>query len=318
MKNKRKNILTISAFLTLLLILASFFLVPKLNAAGVSNQGESLVTELPLTDSVVPMDSSFYDSENEIDNGSNIDREFIKTRKLSPDDSITKHSLFKMMLNTVDYFDAVYEKVRVRFAPIMDEEEILVIISDLRNGTAYERLEGNGLKRESFSDGETVKTYDLESKTNILALPTEKYISIAEETQEEDPERIYYNETGKHYLLRSNPTNAFYASYSLLPQEFVFGFLENEDAWNIDEETRLFDRECLVINGTTENYGKKMDVSSFHFVVDKATGILLEYEGRNSAGAITNYMYVTEFDVDSIDIEDMLFEKLEAQKEYMN
>ena len=111
-----------------------------------------------------------------------------------------------------------------------------------------------------------------------------------------DDKRVTVDENGDiHYLNRLNSTNlCVSASYSLFPQGLTFGYLSNQDMWEISGDTEYLGRDAVVIKGTAEDYGKKFNTATFEMIVDKETGILLELQGYDENGEPSSYIKTTD------------------------
>ncbi|MBR3536747.1 MAG: hypothetical protein IKN85_13055 [Oscillospiraceae bacterium] len=52
---------------------------------------------------------------------------------------------------------------------------------------------------------------------------------------------------------------------------------------------------CYHVNGqTSEEYGKKLNVDTFDFYIDADTGVLIKYEGFDSNGVLSDFMYTND------------------------
>jgi len=97
------------------------------------------------------------------------------------------------------------------------------------------------------------------------------------------------------YTYRRNITNCPLASYSVVPQEIAFSYLEDFDKWDItDDNVTFLGRSCVKISGTPSPYiAAKHNIDRFTMVVDSATGILLDFSGTLGE-TVSRYMTVTE------------------------
>lgn len=116
-----------------------------------------------------------------------------------------------------------------------------------------------------------------------------------------DSERITVAEDGINcYAYRADPINAPTAREGLQPQELTFNFMTVEDNWDITGETTYLDRDCVVIEGHTNDYAEeKLGVYTFEFTVDKETGVLMKYDGFDADGNIVSYSKFTELTFNS-------------------
>ena len=243
-------------------------------------------------------------------------RVFVSTKAKASAEKISKEVIFNRMLSSVDYFDIVYEKI-VYFMPLINEEIEIEISSDLRNGKSYQLYKSSTQSIENFSNGVGINRYDNDTKTAMGTDYIIPYVSTEDELKEKAENRVYSDGMGKHYVLRSNPTGAGLASISLLPQETTFGLLEDFSKWELADEIKYLERDCILIRGKTDDsYYAKTKINSFELTVDKNTGIILKLEGFDEENKLTNYTYVTEFSIDSIETEDILASKLDIENTY--
>ena len=107
-----------------------------------------------------------------------------------------------------------------------------------------------------------------------------------------DQERMFTKEGMPGYAYKTNPTNVIMSNSCLFPQEYAFGFLQDQSLWDIAEITNYQDRKCYIINGnTTPEYGAQMRVDTFEFIVDANTGVLMRYDGYNENGELCDFMH---------------------------
>lgn len=86
--------------------------------------------------------------------------------------------------------------------------------------------------------------------------------------------------------------HAFAACFQ--PIDMTLGYLSDLDAWEITETEMYQNRECAVIEGTSESYGSRWNVTHFKIRVDIATGVWLFYEGYGEDGKINDYLYTSD------------------------
>lgn len=103
------------------------------------------------------------------------------------------------------------------------------------------------------------QTYQYLDKSNIF--------SLDDATPIDDDERISTAEDGiPIYNFRNDPTNVLMSSMCLFPQDMAYGFLENQDLWEVDGTEEYNGLLCYKISGKTkDNYGEKLNVSTFDF-----------------------------------------------------
>ncbi len=215
---------------------------------------------------------------------------------LNDDEEITKKSIFFKMLNTIDYFNTAEGSIE-----ICNEGDIRTseFACNLLTADAYEySIWGDEIYEDySSSNGEFYKVLKERKLINkgLGACNIEEAVPIP------DSERITVAEDGINcYAYRADPINAPTAREGLQPQELTFNFMTVEDNWDITGETTFLDRDCVVIEGHTNDYAEeKLGVYTFEFTVDKETGVLMKYDGFDADGNIVSYSRFTELTFNS-------------------
>lgn len=73
-----------------------------------------------------------------------------------------------------------------------------------------------------------------------------------------------------------------------------------EDNWNITGDTTYLGRDCVKIEGVTNNYAEeKLGVYTFEFIVDKETGVLMKYNGYDENNSLVSYSKFNELTFNS-------------------
>lgn len=239
----------------------------------------------------------------------------IPVEKLTPE---TKQDYYHKMLNAVDYYNTVSGSFTTNYLSQGSQDETVVSYQvDMVNNNCYEHMSNNDNDSEVYvGNGNMIninnvsnskekspiyftKVDELAGYNDDYAMRTQSDIKKARAEFEKvfaDENRITVDENGdKHYLNRLNVTNlCVSASYSLLPQGLTFGYLSNQDMWEISGDTKYLGRDAVVIKGTAEDYGKKFNTDTFEMIVDKETGILLELQGYDENGNPSSYIKTTE------------------------
>lgn len=229
----------------------------------------------------------------------------VRALQLAPDcNSVTKDDIFHMMLNTIDYFNEASGTMMfscgdpdnvtvVQFQTNMPECESYSKIMNC----SYENTVQSADESLSASDaidfcrnGEEITVYPVkisESRNSSTGVTLKDAIPI------KDEDRITTAPDGMPCIsYRSNPTNVEFSSMCLFPQEITIGFLEDQDLWEIEGIKEFSGLDCYVIHGkTSEDYGTKLNVAEFEFLVDVNTGVLVCYEGFDANGNISDFMY---------------------------
>lgn len=229
----------------------------------------------------------------------------------------TKDDIYHMMLNTIDYFDKASGTF---YFPAGIDMNVIVTVdfqTELSTGSAYyhsyERYIDNNsserfanissdmssdmiysekLKDEEFYCGNGNAVIMNKSERSYKPCPND-IITLDQIGEVPDNERVTIAEDGEPcYTYRNDPTNVEFSSMCLRPQEMTFGFLTNQDLWEIEGTEEINGRLCYHITGQTEEeYGNKLNVKTFEFFTDVKTGVLLKYVGYDVNGEISDYMY---------------------------
>lgn len=239
----------------------------------------------------------------------------IPVEKLTPE---TKQDYYHKMLNAVDYYNTVSGSFVTNYLSQGSQEKTVVSYQvDMVNNVSHEIVKGPNDDSEVYvdkdkliyvnnSDKSVITSNQIFTKVDELAgynddyvMRTQSDIKKAKAEFEKvfaDDKRITVDENGdKHYLNRLDLTNlCISSSHSLLPQGLTFGYLSNQDMWEISGDTKYLGRDAVVIKGTAEDYGKKFNTATFEMIVDKETGILLELQGYDENGEPSSYIKTTD------------------------
>lgn len=227
-------------------------------------------------------------------------------------ETATKNDIYHMMLNSIDYYDQVSGTIYTPDTADMQVVDSIDFATSLSATTAHYTKTQSEVDTDTCT-ADTVEqvvstdtplsqeevycnqdaTVTIDSLAKTYQTSAFDAISLDQVTDVPDEERITTAEDGQPcYSYRTNPTNVPDASISIFPQEMAFGFLSDPDLWEIDDITEWEGRTCYAISGTTTaDYGAKLGVDSFTFLVDANTGVLLQYIGYNADGAISDYLY---------------------------
>lgn len=229
---------------------------------------------------------------------------------------VTKDEIYDMMLNSIDYYDRVSGTVYFSCGDdmsIVNSVQFQCVLSEMSAYEHYTQFYSNDVavcSEENVTDAVSSSNaagiiWDKElycSDTALIAADNqnktyqdESFNAISLESACTIPagERVSIAEDGEPcYQYRTNPTNLPDASLCLFPQEMAFGFLTEQSLWEIDGIKNLDGRNCYhIIGKTTEDYGNKLNVETFDFLVDCNTGVLLQYIGYDANGEICDYLY---------------------------
>ena len=213
-----------------------------------------------------------------------------------------KTDIYNKMLNTIDHFNTIELSADIHMSA--DEYLSVTSYSNIDKSLAYETTYERGkLKFETYCGPENStlinvdharKTYTyrylkIYSRADSPYIPLEERIKITPETGDGLP----------CYCYRANATNCPMASFSILPQGMTFSYLADFERWEIaDDNVDYLGRSCIKITGTPTHYsGNKHNNDSFMMIVDKATGILMKFEGYKN-GKVSGFITVTKCVID--------------------
>lgn len=224
--------------------------------------------------------------------------------------TIDKTYILDHMLNSIDYFDTADGEFVTNLFETNQETDIVfsVNVSD-NNNFAYEKCTSDEISTETFFSDGIINDYDNINKTHS-AISTGISSSISMPASA----RISKNEAGENvYCYRDNKMNLGYTSQCLMSQELTFGCLADKSLWEISGEEKYLGYDCIVIDGTAaNNYGSKLGMESFKFIIEKNTGIVMNFEGYNSQGDITIYSTVKNISID----DEMSFSKAQLEAKF--
>lgn len=208
---------------------------------------------------------------------------------------LTQEAVLERCLNAVDYYTAV--TLRLEASLVAGNQTEVAMQVDMDTVRAHEAVQENGAPvSETFCDGTQVLEYHYDS--DAVRLTSGCAVRWEDTVLPEGVQRVLVERDGAPgYRYRANPTNLPLASFSLLPQEFAFGFLSDFSKWEITGTDTYLGRECVVVKGQVGgDYGQKLRVSDFEMRIDRETGILLDYHGYAPSGDVRQYVTVTAVD----------------------
>lgn len=257
----------------------------------------------------------------------------VRALQIAPDcNSVTKDDIFHMMLNTIDYFNKA-SGTFVFNCSDPNNRTIVDFQTNMLDTTSYSEVKHiyvDGLSMPFSMNSESVKadqivycqnndqiTLNEENKTYKISPFSTHSLESCVPIKDED--RITTAPDGMPcYSYRSNPTNVEFSSMCLLPQEITIGFLEDQELWEIEGVKEFSGLDCYVIHGkTSEDYGAKLNVAEFEFLVDVNTGVLVRYEGFDANGNLSDFMYTENLKFDDCADEVNAYSK-SLIDEYMN
>ncbi|HCR73380.1 MAG TPA: hypothetical protein DIW26_02985 [Ruminococcus sp.] len=224
--------------------------------------------------------------------------------------TIDKTYVLDHMLNSIDYFDTADGEFVTNLFETAQETDVIfsVNVSD-SNNFAYEKCTSDEISTETFFADGVINDYD-----NINKIHSASSAGISNSLSMPASARISKNEAGENvYYYRDNKMNLGCTSQCLMSQELTFGCLADESLWEISGEEKYLGYDCIVIDGTAaENYGNKLGMEKFKFLVEKNTGIVMNFEGYDSEGNIAIYSTVKNISID----DEMSFSKSQLEAKF--
>lgn len=237
-------------------------------------------------------------------------------RQLTQYDMSAQEGVYYKMLNCIDYYDRasgefISSSNGTTNCSIVEFETDIVSSRSYSHYTQcylYNPLDVIEGKQESvdladdadniqFCDGTDNYTYSRILKKITMTMGG--VITRTDDFSVPDSERHVVSGGVDHWSYREQATNLPYARMCLEPWEMTFGFLTDFDTWKITGTEKYIDRECVSIEGTLSGaYGAKQNVTSFTFLVDKETGVLLRYIGRDGNGDLSQFLIVRDIAFD--------------------
>lgn len=204
------------------------------------------------------------------------------------DFSLVNYVEFQTSLSDTKAY-SLYSQSYLKDASVINDNAINLKSNNINENVYKQEYYCNGKSEVIINDLE--KTY-VTSQDNTINL--EAVCDIANE------ERITIEEDGEPcYNYKTNPTNLPEVSICLFPQEMAFGFLADQELWEIEDVQTIDGRSVYHIVGkTNEEYGNKLNVATFEFFVDVNTGVLLKYIGYNEDNEISDYMFAENISFD--------------------
>lgn len=208
-----------------------------------------------------------------------------------------KVDIYHKMLNTIDFFHQL--DATVETSMLADSVTTLHIQTDLDAAQAHQTVLVDGeVLVETYARDGVLTQVDHQDQTyypnygRVYTRADTPYLPL--------DQRITTEEDGMPcYSYRRNITNCDLASYAILPQELTFSYLKDFHRWEIaDEDVTWLGRDCLRLEGTPTPYsGDKHGGDHFTMVVDKATGILMEFSVQRQ-GQVVSHTAVTSFSLE--------------------
>jgi len=248
--------------------------------------------------------------------------DYVRIIEDAPDYSTAdKDTIFHMMLNSIDYYDKVsgtmiFTSDNVNVVNVVEFQSVL---SEETSYSRFTQCSTNYTGKLNLSNKLNSINMDVPKFEDIVfckdgkkidILPNDKTYSCLDNSVMtlddalpiKDEERISVAEDGMPlYRFRNDPTNVLMSSMCLFPQDIAFGFLEDQDLWEIKGIVDNAGLRCYEICGkTTPEYGAKLNVATFDFLVDTNTGVLVKYEGFDENGNLSDFIYTENLKFDDV------------------
>lgn len=229
-----------------------------------------------------------------------------------------KEIIFNNILNCIDYYDAVsgtFETTLIDGNPVTVSYDVNIpkqISLESAKGTNIDMsilcrdekiLEANNLSKK-YTEERFISQYD-GSVRKKHTTSIDKQVSLQSyynyEQKDVSSKRAKKNADGQmEFYYRQDLTNTGLASISIFPQNLVFGFMTEFDAWKVSGIETYLNRQVLVIAGKTadKDYAEKLNVDAFIMKFDLNTGVLLDFKGYLSTGELTQNLTTAEFAVE--------------------
>lgn len=230
-----------------------------------------------------------------------------------------KDNIYVNMINSVDFFDSVEGAFTTTLAGI--GETYVEYQTDIVNQMAIQQINNSTQNETSYFENssflvvdnntksyETIRCISQYDESTRQAAKADICLSYSTETMtiaggQIVPEgRVWQDDTGTNcYLYRNNITNTDIASLSIFPQDLAFGFLSDTSNWEITGVEEYLGRNAIILSGDTNGsqYGINMNVDTFTMWIDIETGILLNFQGFDYNGDLTQYLVTEHISVNS-------------------
>ena len=289
-------------FISIICVVIAALVIGISVTANTDNQPEVTMESIPVTVQVT--ESPEVPENNGIEEAIIPEFEFTP---LSPDpeEKITQEILYDRMLNTVDYYDCVTIKYKMKCRE-SDVEHTESIDSDISKHISYTTLYDEYDQMEAYCDGKNIYACYLNKAVKDYYGPANVRTEYEMEKLAVTPRHSINEYDGyDEWYYRRDITNSISSSTTILPQGTAFLFLSDFEKWEIVGETEYLGRKCVELQGGLSDYaGEKFNSNGFYMCVDKLTGILLKLECYNGNGDINRYTVVSELIIDQPEITD--------------
>ncbi len=235
----------------------------------------------------------------------------------------TKEEILTKMINSVDYFETAKGEFTIHYGNIDSADGYTLIDYELSlknkvGGFSKEARWENGKDKvtETYYNDKSLWYIDEEEKS-FRKVGTGNPNNSGTLTL--DNAFQYDNEGNYVTYYRERPLIG-QAMSALFPYEIASNYTRDLTKWEIEKQNEmLLGHNTLLIKGVLNDFAaNKSKSKTFHFWVDKDTGILVKYETYNSAGTVVDYLYPAKLEV-NISIDSKNFTpNLDGYTEYNN
>ncbi|TXC86067.1 hypothetical protein FS935_18655 [Metabacillus litoralis] len=211
-------------------------------------------------------------------------------------EDMSKNEIFTKMLNSIDHFHTAVGKY-----------EIFTTYHDRSTSTTIEEFE---ISTKEQIGGSSI-VFDIYPENNDKHINkifyNESNLWHLDEARKTFVESDYHPITSQtpftvEEAISIDPLDIYNAEYRerppvgttvLFPYEKATSYLRDVKMWDIDKQNEeIAGQNTIVLKGTVDpQINRMMPEESFRFWVDKDTGILVKFEGYDSNGEITSYIY---------------------------
>lgn len=223
--------------------------------------------------------------------------------------TMSQDEIKNKMINSIDYFDSAKGEFTYSSIPAGFNYSVSYEVSNVDGNYASHVITTNNITgdiREDYYDGANFATlYHTEKMYNEGTL-TPDDADTAEDLYTYEKRKAVTSEGVPVTYHREDPTQMGMASNSLFPQVFAFGYLEDNNLWNITGYEDYLGREVVVIEGYPGDYmSYKIQSNSFKMWIDTETGIMLKYEAYDANGEVTERLETTSIVLDDPSINEL-------------
>lgn len=222
-----------------------------------------------------------------------------------------KEQLLNMMINSTDYFKNASGTFRY-YSKNAETDMDIDFVVDIENSKSYEKNTFRNLKTKSLAEpyeesvfnGEYYSVYRSNDYLATQVSPEElargadsiqfnyQKISIPDTFKQSSKkaetikDRMITTDGQESYVRKTETSLMGITKTVLLPEDFAIGFMGTDlSKWNIVSNEKYLGRDCVIVEPSLNAYYReKHNATSAKFIIDSATGILLESHLTDSDG----------------------------------